>query len=116
VSRVGTSGSLLGILDTTTLEDSHLLLEPGDVLVLHTDGVTEARKGSRYLDPEGLDELILARPVDSARQLADRIIDHVVAFQDNRPRDDIALVVVRVPVAGSPGRHGGSGGQEDWGT
>jgi sigma-B regulation protein RsbU (phosphoserine phosphatase) len=97
ISRMGTAGSILGILDEPILQDSRFTLRPGDVLVLHTDGVTEARLGAGYLDAEGLDALILAAPVASARELAQRIVDYVVALQDDRPRDDIALVVIRVP-------------------
>jgi sigma-B regulation protein RsbU (phosphoserine phosphatase) len=85
------------MLDSVVLDDSSMILQPGDVLVLHTDGVTEARQGNRFLGDDGLDEWLLDGPVQSARELADRIVADAVAFQNGDPRDDIALLVIRVP-------------------
>lgn len=97
ISRVGNPGSILGMLDTVTVDDSRFTLEPDDVLVLHTDGVTEARHGAGFFDEEGLDRLLASAPVTSARELSSHIAHHVVAIQAGQPRDDIALVVARVP-------------------
>jgi sigma-B regulation protein RsbU (phosphoserine phosphatase) len=97
ISRVGATGSLLGMLDTVTVEDSRFTLEPGDVLVLHTDGVTEARHGTVFFDEDGLDRFLASTPATSARELSNRIAHHVVAIQAGQPRDDIALIVARVP-------------------
>jgi sigma-B regulation protein RsbU (phosphoserine phosphatase) len=96
VSRVGETGTLLGMVDIAELRDAYVPLQPGDSLVLHTDGVTEARQGRHFLDDEGLDEIVLEAPVTSARELADRIVDRAVAFQAGVPRDDIAVLVLRV--------------------
>lgn len=100
ITRIGIPGTIIGMLDSVVLDDEHLILEPGDVLVLHTDGVTEARQGNRFLGEDGLDERLVDGPVESARQLADRIVADVVAFQNGDPRDDIALLVIRVPEDG----------------
>jgi sigma-B regulation protein RsbU (phosphoserine phosphatase) len=42
-----TKGAIIGVIEGTQLEEGEITLEPGDILFLYTDGVTEA------MDPEG---------------------------------------------------------------
>jgi GAF domain-containing protein len=71
-------------------------LEPGDALVLYTDGVTEAvGPGDERF---GRDRLLaaLAPPADSAQELVDRIRAALRAFGHGRPQsDDVACLVLR---------------------
>jgi sigma-B regulation protein RsbU (phosphoserine phosphatase) len=67
------------------------------VLVLYTDGVTEARRDGAFLDDAGLEAIILDAGGLGARELAQEIVRATVAYQSGAPRDDIAVVVVRVP-------------------
>jgi len=97
LSRVGITGTALGLLDVAELRDAYVPLKPGDVLVLHTDGVTEARRGTEFLEDEGLERILHAADTTSATALADHIVERTVDFQDGMPRDDIAVVVLRVP-------------------
>ena len=97
LTRIGSAGTLLGMVDTVELRDTTVLLQPGDVIVLHTDGVTEARLEGRFLDDTGLDGIVLGGDGLDARGLADEIVRRTVEFQAGVPRDDIAVVVLRVP-------------------
>jgi sigma-B regulation protein RsbU (phosphoserine phosphatase) len=99
VDRVGATGSFLGMLEDVHLVDVTEPLRSGDVLVLYTDGVTEARhQGGAFLDDEGLEALVGDAPADlSAQELADLVVEHALAFQEGVPRDDIAVVVLRAP-------------------
>ena len=45
--RLRCGGPVLGLLDEVTLETGELALEPGDLLVVVTDGVTEALDAAR---------------------------------------------------------------------
>lgn len=56
VDVLPTSGLWLGLVDDVAplLEDAVFSLAPGDALVLHTDGVTEAKVGDRRVELEGL--------------------------------------------------------------
>lgn len=92
----------LGIVDDETYEDATVQLEPHDVLVLYTDGITEARGAASRLKPG--DELFgndrLDAVVDAcgstAKSLIDRIVDAVNDFTDFAPAgDDRTLVVVK---------------------
>jgi serine phosphatase RsbU (regulator of sigma subunit) len=89
---------LLGVLAEADLRDSERQLEPGDLVVLYTDGVTEARRGEDFLGDTGLADIIARRaPVSTARALVDSVLEEVLAFQYGDPRDDIAIVGIAVP-------------------
>ena len=95
---IGPRGSLLGVLTDATLLDSERELEPGDLVLLYTDGVTEARRGEEFLGDSGLGGIIARRaPLSTARALVDSVLEEVLAFQFGDPRDDIAVVGVAVP-------------------
>ena len=54
VDTIGETGTILGMLDTPRLADTTTILHPGDVVVLYTDGVTDARRGSEFFDEQGV--------------------------------------------------------------
>jgi sigma-B regulation protein RsbU (phosphoserine phosphatase) len=95
VGRVGVEGTFLGMLEEVQLTDAHVALDPGDVLVLYTDGVSEARSGGRFFDDEGVQDLVRGAGDLDARGLAELILTTAVDFQGGVTRDDIAVVVVR---------------------
>lgn len=97
LQHVGTAGTILGMLDQVSLTDTTLALHPGDTIVLYTDGVTEARRGDTFLDEEGLEEIIRRSASLDAQGIADAIVASVVEFQFDTPRDDIAVLVLKVP-------------------
>jgi sigma-B regulation protein RsbU (phosphoserine phosphatase) len=97
---VGLPGTLLGIVPRPTLHDTTVELHPGDVVLFFTDGVTEARRDAEFYDDERLLRTLTALRHEDAGTIAERIGDEVVDFQDGLPRDDIALVVLRVPGSG----------------
>ena len=94
VVEVGTPGSLIGLFTDVTLSEVGVLLQPGDVLVLHTDGVIEARSGP---DTYGEDRLrgVVGAGAPSAGALADAIVDDVVLHERGHTSDDVAVVVLR---------------------
>jgi sigma-B regulation protein RsbU (phosphoserine phosphatase) len=91
------TGVPLGIYADSRWERRTVRLEPGDALVLYTDGITEANDGRDVLFGE--DRLLecLASCVDrSAQGLLDAILANVVEFVgDASQSDDIALAIVR---------------------
>lgn len=61
VVSVGTTGTILGLLDTIEVEDSAFLLEDGGTLVFSTDGITEARAADgTFFGDERLAETVRA--------------------------------------------------------
>jgi serine phosphatase RsbU (regulator of sigma subunit) len=83
---------LLGIYPDVTFTEVTFDLHRGEIMVLYTDGVTEARgAGELY----GADRLAAAvAPGGAADEVADRLLADVDAFQCGPQRDDIAILVV----------------------
>jgi sigma-B regulation protein RsbU (phosphoserine phosphatase) len=97
VTEIGIPGTVLGIIDDPGLRDVTVQLDPGDTVVLFTDGVVEARRGDDMLGHERLHALLGAAAPATADDLASLVMDAALEFQEGVPRDDIAVVVVRVP-------------------
>jgi phosphoserine phosphatase RsbU/P len=97
VTVVGRPGSIIGLLDGTTFEDVEVGLEPGDALVLYTDGITEARRrDGAFIDDERLRGVLTgAGPDAGAKAVADGLVSAALDFQDGFARDDMAVVVLR---------------------
>ncbi len=96
-SRSDGTGSLVGVLDEPKFSDTTIELQPGDVVVVYTDGVTEAR--SPHGEFYGDDRLatFFAIHGGSATALADSLLKELLDFQSGQPRDDIAFVTVAMP-------------------
>jgi serine phosphatase RsbU (regulator of sigma subunit) len=78
-----------------TTVDRECRLEPGDTVLLHTDGITEARNAAR----EMFGMARLCRALEAAadggvREIRDRIMGEVRGFMSEQ-RDDLTLVVLR---------------------
>jgi sigma-B regulation protein RsbU (phosphoserine phosphatase) len=93
---VGQPGPLVGVLPGAARTETELPLDPGELLLLYTDGVTEGRRGRELYDEERLLRIVGGH-VGPAADLADAVLDDVLEFQEQLARDDIAVVVVRVP-------------------
>jgi sigma-B regulation protein RsbU (phosphoserine phosphatase) len=89
------TGPALGLLASASFEVRQTILEPGDVLLAYTDGVTEARDAERdFFGDDRLDALLA--PADTAACLLDRIERSVHEFTgDLPPSDDLTLLAVR---------------------
>jgi sigma-B regulation protein RsbU (phosphoserine phosphatase) len=98
VHRAGRPGTLLGLFEAVELSDDAVELEPGDALVLFTDGATDAKRGGEVLGEERLRALVAAcAGLPRAEDMAVRLEDGIVSFQDGGRQDDLAIVVLRVP-------------------
>ncbi|MFF0575309.1 PP2C family protein-serine/threonine phosphatase [Streptosporangium saharense] len=96
VDTVVTSQSLLGVFPEATFKAQLVHLDPGDVLLAVTDGVTERRQGGRLLDDDGGLAKLFAECVGlSARAVAERIRRAVQDFTNEPSADDMAIVVLR---------------------
>jgi sigma-B regulation protein RsbU (phosphoserine phosphatase) len=92
VTELGTHGSLVGVIDTPTFSTFEHPLG-NDLLVLYTDGVTEARRDRRLFGLEGLMPLVAAADHDPAA-VTGAVVGAVLDFQGGDPRDDIAVLTL----------------------
>jgi len=73
-----------------------LYLEDGDMLVLSTDGLTEARDSDgNFLEASGAMKWIAEEGTDPAL-LANRLIERARARSNNTMRDDVAVLAIGV--------------------
>jgi serine phosphatase RsbU (regulator of sigma subunit) len=99
IASLGRPGSLLGVMREPVVGQGVATLEPGDVLVFYTDGVIEASPGERAFGPARLAELLAACAGRDAPSVAAAIEAEVLRVQHGSVRDDVAVLVARVPVA-----------------
>jgi sigma-B regulation protein RsbU (phosphoserine phosphatase) len=98
VVRLETGGPVIGLMEDCVYRQGRVVLEPGDVLVAYTDGISEAMNAA---DEEWGEERLMnaVRPnrLLAARSLIDRLMISADAFVASAPQhDDMTLVVVRV--------------------
>ncbi|MEG8279645.1 SpoIIE family protein phosphatase [Streptomyces sp. AHA2] len=88
---------LLGVIDDLELYEETVTLDPGDVLLCVTDGVTERREGTRMLGDDGLADVLTTCTGLTAGAVAARIMRAVERFASDAPSDDMAILAMRVP-------------------
>ena len=89
---MGRFGPMLGAWSDSRWQPETLVLEPGDVLVLYTDGVTDAEgEDGRFGDERLLDALRGATDAAGAVAAIDRALN---AFQVGPQADDTAVLAV----------------------
>lgn len=90
-------GTLLGMFGRLGVSHQQVRADPGDALVLYTDGITDARspRGERFGEARLLATL-QGRAGGRGPTPCRDVVDDVLAFQgDAEPADDVALVVLR---------------------
>lgn len=96
------TGMALGVIEEATWEESAVELDPGDALLLYTDGVTEAQNAQeaffgeeRLLETAAAAMCVSPSPGAPALGLRDALIGGIRDFVGDAPQaDDITLVVV----------------------
>ncbi len=105
VERLDWGGPALGVLSGVTYAEQSLALAPGDVLVVYTDGLVEARDGSRrFFGIDRLESVAEAARGAVAREIHERILADLGAHcGQSAPADDVTLVVVKAVAAPAAG-------------
>ena len=102
ICQIGYPGRAIGVFEDANLTEQKARLEPGDALVLYTDGVHEARSpNGAFFGEERLKALLHSCTGLNAQAIADRVVKAICEFQEDSLRDDVAILVVRVPEQGS---------------
>jgi serine phosphatase RsbU (regulator of sigma subunit) len=96
VREIGVPGSLLGIFDPV-LVDTTVPVQPGDTVVLYTDGLTDA-PANQAVPIEELVELLGAEGDEPVEVLADSIRPLKRRRRPQGSADDTAIVVLRIGV------------------
>jgi len=94
---LGATATMVGILPSLAIGTNELVLDPGDTLVFHSDGVTEARNArGRMFAEAGLLAHLAKAPEGDAAATAAGILDAVRRHAGDAPQaDDISILVLR---------------------
>lgn len=96
VSRLETSGTVIGLFDDTTYDESTIGMQPGDIFVAFSDGVTEPENKSREFGEERLIELIRQHRHQPLSRIGDVITGSVVDWIGGAEQpDDVTVVLAR---------------------
>jgi sigma-B regulation protein RsbU (phosphoserine phosphatase) len=90
-------GRAIGWFPNNPLHESQLQLEPGDLIVYYTDGLTDAENPAKdNFGEERLAQSVIESPDHSAEGVLNHILDSVATFAEGvAPFDDLTLMVVR---------------------
>jgi hypothetical protein len=97
LEKTDKGGMALGLSPQAVFNEQHLELQSGEVMVVYSDGLTEARNGQgQFFGEQKLLDLIPQLATNSAQQIGERLIAEVDQFVgDARAYDDISVVIVK---------------------
>jgi phosphoserine phosphatase RsbU/P len=89
-------GPPLGLFPSTEFQMGQLILEPGDMIFLYSDGITEAgvQNGEEFGESR-LAEIIAASGDKPLPQIQEQILAAVRAWSGDEPEDDMTLLIAR---------------------
>jgi len=98
IDLLDAGGLPLGMMEGFPYEEAKTDLAPGDVLVLYTDGVTEAEKADgEQLGDELFRDVVVSNRHLGARELQERIHETVREFTAGHDQsDDLTLITLKV--------------------
>jgi serine phosphatase RsbU (regulator of sigma subunit) len=96
LEQLEASGTMIGAFDFIGWTEDSVVLKPHDMLVIFTDGVTEAEKGDDCYGDERLERLVVERRENVPEELARIIVDDVEKYVEGTPRsDDITMLIIK---------------------
>ncbi len=100
IERVGTaakSGLALGMFEEATYQTDRIVIEPGDLLVLYSDGITEAENASgRPFDEVGIETVLMAQAEKDPESIGRAILRAVEAHAGEvKLADDLTTLVLK---------------------
>jgi sigma-B regulation protein RsbU (phosphoserine phosphatase) len=100
LQRLTSGGVALGMFDLSAYTAGDTWLAPGDVLVLYSDGITEAEnKQGVFFDESGLEDVINRHWWEDAATLGKAIVTSVEGHAtDTRLADDLTVLAIRRPM------------------
>jgi serine phosphatase RsbU (regulator of sigma subunit) len=102
VRELGRFGQLLGVEEDLVVFNTPGKLEPGELLLLYTDGVTDARGPGGVFDEDELRALVGTLAGQTPSEVLQRVEGAVLDAAGGRHRDDVAMVAIRARPAEVP--------------
>ncbi|WP_077624173.1 PP2C family protein-serine/threonine phosphatase [Sediminibacillus massiliensis] len=96
--EIEAKGIVLGVTKDTTYRQYEKKINPNDMVILLTDGVTECRQGDRFIEPEEVLDVIKQYMHLPAQKIVEQVYKHFERLQDFHLRDDFTLIILRKEV------------------
>jgi sigma-B regulation protein RsbU (phosphoserine phosphatase) len=95
VLRIESTGLPLGMFHEFDFSATRLHLEPGDMLFLYTDGLSEARRADDEYGVDRVTHLVRQQATRRPSELIAACLDDLRAFADGPPLDDLTLLAMQ---------------------
>jgi sigma-B regulation protein RsbU (phosphoserine phosphatase) len=98
VTYLKASGTLLGIFENLDFRKETVQLAPGDLLLIYSDGATEAMNEAKdFFGEERLEELMASLMDLPAARIVERVLEELALFTGDYPQtDDITLIAGKI--------------------
>jgi sigma-B regulation protein RsbU (phosphoserine phosphatase) len=98
VIRMQRGGLVLGFLPEQDYRQMTQVIDPGDILVFYTDGVTEVfNEADEMFGDSRLQRVVEANRQRSAREIQEAVVEAVRQFApDTEQQDDLTIVVIKI--------------------
>jgi len=90
-----TRGIVLGVEQNSTYEQYEKKVNPGDIIVLLSDGVTESKTKHGFIERSVITDLIQSFMHLPAQEMVENIYRHIEGLQNFEIRDDFTLIILR---------------------
>lgn len=96
--ELDTEGLILGVRKEVAFEEKQLRMQPGDVLILYTDGITEARNGEgEEFGLARLCAILSTHNAEPPQEIVNAVLAEVAAFTGSAAmEDDVTMIVMKV--------------------
>jgi len=96
IEELQPSGTMIGAFDFSTWERQTVEMNPGDLVYIYTDGITEADNGKEQLGEERMEEILLNNYDRPPVELTEIFMDQINRFMGDAPRsDDITMMILK---------------------
>jgi sigma-B regulation protein RsbU (phosphoserine phosphatase) len=96
VQALEPTGPVMGTSVAAKFEDKKTILEPGDVLLVFTDGVTSAATtwGEEFAE-EGVRDFLVGAADLPAEDIAEALFNRILIHEPKEKRDDLSILVIK---------------------
>ena len=97
-AKMKLEGFPLGMLDDVSYDEAGVILDPGDILVFYSDGLSDTRNSAGdFYGTDRLGTYVVAHATQSAAEIADGVLEDVEVFSGTvHAFDDRTLVILKV--------------------
>ena len=103
IETLDVQSGVVGAFHEMSYQNGCVRLSRGDMLLLYTDGTTEARaKDGAFFGEDGLRDAVMREAPRGFDGILDRLLETLDRFTDRRLEDDVAMVCLRFDDVGAP--------------